>query len=732
MLRACKSAIRLPFFPPLVTEQLTLCRNQRLTLESLSKTAGEEMGDDSTFGVFRHYFAGKAAEEGEPNGFFLGQEASSYADALLSDAFNRNETDSIGEKILVHSVWMSVMHELHETIRGCLDDSAVESAAALDRAAAFWLGTGAESSNDNTFNTLYDLTEVGATTFNQDSVNLRIVESLNDLQRKIATEGKCSDNSQATLVRKDILGLMDLMKVPIVQNLFDAVLGSDDFERINTYRLAAAPLLHACNGEFAEQIDLADLTSLSESEKLDWAETLISSFSCFGLSCDDVGSYESNLQLDCNENDVLMIGDYQAFNSRARLDSFIDRDFVEIQILLEVQSYKAALELYEYGHHAPFSMYDLATNRLVPKPAKSFFDLYKNYYDDKTYDFIDVTVRRALSRQEEFQNASPKKIYEIITGILKYEAIVLTVQSAFEAATEQCQLETPESVDAVREYWDVGAALYIGSISGGTLGGQDYGQLLFSTSNALCPLFDTCFNGNSKTNNLIMQVLQNGRDSIVQEDCEVMAKLVQENILPSLEVILLQGTVANTAITGQLNFDSDDERLGTTYAFSRAILPLINEANRESAVVIEQNLRVGNEKPTTVDTPFDIINALQLALDDMEANCQDVGTLQSLTLSFCSPAYLQHPANRIAFGKYIFSDRTAALSMASISLDIQEILSAESLETAKHYLQRRAQCFQYKCAGQWSNVNCIFQHRIYQHHERGPSIQHIHVCHVRR
>lgn len=659
------------------------------------------MIDDATFVIYRNAFKEKGFHNGDKEGEYGVQSADFYADTIFADLIEREVVGIQAEVALVLHVWMAASHELHSVWNNCdTKYDTMESLAALDRATALWVGLEKTTTHDGYL--LYYLAESASTFFQKDTeeakVNTQILETLSSIQDNISTDLVCAKVANRTELHEKINRVNSWMIVPLLQKLIHFVMVGEKQELIQVYLAAVLPQVHSCDPNLASVLNFDTVGSLEQSKKLEWIRSLQNAFSCMRVTCDDVGMYKNSSHFpECQNNFMLNFTGHVVSHSDAGLYSRIDRDLHRLRILLKEGAINAALELYEYGYHAPFSLKNLAQSDVIPRPDSPLVDFYKYAYgneNDNAYTFVDQEVQRAFFREDEFQNMTSNQSSEVVLGLLSYHVSFLAVMSAFDISRQMCA-RNQSNTDALK-YWDIAAALYIGSIEGAVKGGEEGGQLLFGVSKALCAVFDTCLEGNSRVNILIIQSLTLGAKYIGEGECIALGNLIEEFIFPALQTVVIQGTLASAVtVASSGSRRANETSVGTVHAFARSLLPQVREASKEVAPVLEQNLLLPYASALTTATVYDVADALYTAMPDLATDCESVGTMESPSLSLCESVRLQNPTNQIAFGRYLFLDTQLAEHLASLALDIRDIRNVTSIDQALDIYQEGRHALQH-------------------------------------
>lgn len=264
------------------------------------------MKEDPFYSFFRHAFLSIGSNlENEELGSFDERPVTEYGNTLVLDLFALNVSHIKAEASIILNVWIWCVHELYNLLRACEQkdvDSQSKMNAALDIAAALWIGTDQSEGDNNSGNLLYNLAEQISVHFNQDhseaEVNSAILTGFRDIQLNIA-KGTCtSDASGYIKIRSIIKRLFGLMTVPLVQTLIHHIMepvmsGKSNF--IELYTLAIAARVEACNTTaFNAMLSLFVVGDFNEDNKDKAIQLIQNVYPCLDMSCKDVGKYRSN------------------------------------------------------------------------------------------------------------------------------------------------------------------------------------------------------------------------------------------------------------------------------------------------------------------------------------------------------------------------------------------------------------------------------------------------------
>jgi hypothetical protein len=435
------------------------------------------------------------------------------------------------------------------------------------------------------------------------------------------------------VVRKKVKILISFTNAFMVQMLLHyvenaAVTAGSDFVKL--YALAILPQISTCNENlFGTLVELTVYQDVTADTKETIIKTIQASYSCLGITCDDVGTYKGGQIPQCDDSieaGIPYLTEYLPLTD-VRRKAYIDRDIRAIEIFMMEGAYEAAKEYYLYGCYTFFSLSELAQNTFSPGPAP-VFDLFNTYYEGTDYDFAHNIIMDVLEGQAPFDTASRQQRTEIVAGILRSVVMYLSTLAELDSAVTECD-KTGNSTNTL-ELWDGGAAFFVGSSEGQLPGGMSGGQLVFALAKELCDSFGTCEpepENNAEINEVVVQALLFGSENLQAGKCDVVRTVLENSIKPTLLVPLIQGTLLAASESVSLEAGSDSGVLGALYAFSLSVLPAIDGANKDSAVQISKNSEFQLITKPVMDGLDSMFGAFRLALQATETDCGDIGVL---------------------------------------------------------------------------------------------------------
>jgi hypothetical protein len=714
-----------------------------VSLQSLSLNAKRDMSESPIYNIFRHAFLVLgSANEGETGGFFDGASIDQYADTIVNDLFDLEVDNIETEAALVMNVWMKIVHELFQVLTECSAEDSVSGLAALDKVAALWIGEGqVEGSNENG-HLLYVLAEKAGERFDQDDgeaeVNTKIIDLFLKMQLDL-TSGKCDTTAGYVAMRDNVKRLLGLMTVPLIQNLIHHTMnvqneGGSDF--VELYALATIPRVAACDpAAYDDELHLDVLRELTSSYSQQAIAATQKAFSCLGITCADVGSYMGGSVPQCQDPDGVTLAGYSTNRDGAREKSYLDRDVLQIEIFLKFEAYGSAMDWYTHGWNAAYSLQALARNEVIPSTSDSLYALFQSYYGDVTYP--DTLITNIIEMTPPYNTASTDQVRHLVTDTLKYVVSFLSTASALQFSIQECY---DSRTDSALQFWDTGAMMFIGSMEGELPNGNELGgEFLYTTAKELCAEFSTCVdslqgNGDvpaAAANEVIMAGLNGAINSLNSGSCDVAKGILESQILPTMAIPLLQGTLKYASFNAGLLAGTADASLAIGYAFSRAVLPLVDQALPASAETIKNQMEFQLTSKPVSGGFGGVADALRQAFSFLATSCADIGVFEDEPVDgdICDgssqpqpttsdsgvpgPAPTQSPVDPqlpkgpddIAFRRYIFTSTEVADGDGSFALDVRDMFNANSIEAARGVYENGSNALTSRLTGEVGTVS---------------------------
>jgi len=254
------------------------------------------MKQEPTFSLYRYTL-------GDDNQAYLGADVGIYAHTVVMTFFDESIFSSKSpstlpvEAIVALNVWGEVIHHLHQAVENCQNGN--YTTIPIDIAAAYWLGSLQQAGDASTGYLLYALAEVGGDMFGQavdsgqSKANANILELLKQAAIHLQFRDTCAN------LRVTINALISQMTAVLIQHLI-ANLKVQDQDRVKIFSNAVVPLLSDCNPSVFSFLKKKLITSSYTSGDVnDIINALQSTYSCLGLTCDDIGVYQQDLAMKC-------------------------------------------------------------------------------------------------------------------------------------------------------------------------------------------------------------------------------------------------------------------------------------------------------------------------------------------------------------------------------------------------------------------------------------------------
>lgn len=365
---------------------------------------------------------------------------------------------------------------------------------------------------------------------------------------------------------------------------------------------------------------------------------------------------------------------------RAKID--LDQRAIENELSSSPPAYSNAKNQYENGQYSIKSdgsnrtIQDLSVNDCkILKRGLPQFEIYNDYWVAKGFtpcNFGDELVTAALdgiaagtsgftfhpsddvTGSDDFRVQAIKKstVYDIIMMYTMYE-----IQDAFSDCTDGDFTNNTGSVKAI----DEAAAFHAGSLEGTVKGGVDglmttsgnVGKLMYALAEKRCENFGTCtadgsindspIEGYSAVNDNIMSRLIDLQSQMALANGGTMTgwscsdiEPVRDAIFSQMLVPLIQGTLRYLWKTDTAFGTASNKELGELWAFSTAILPMLDSVNPTAANAL-YNRAWGLDRDT--HNFASMKSMMEQSYSALGVSCADVNQLcdTSVTGSDCVP-----------------------------------------------------------------------------------------------
>lgn len=581
----------------------------------------------------------------DSEGQYLGHEAWDFADTIVQEAFDKGAPEKspiAAEAAVALNLWMQLTNELFETLSRCKDGTVNDSdgVRSIDEAAAYWIGDGQVTGDADKGHLLYalsermgDLFKTTASGINQAQANVNILRLLHQAKIELSLPAACSaDPATHRRLRHIVNQITSQMTLVNIQALIHNIRVGDR-SRVRIYAHAVVPLVAACSSPTFDYLrgKLIDFT-YNDIEVESIIASIYSTFPCFRLTCQDVGVHISETTSSCkDQSDKKSLAGYQPATSAGNF-AVLDLDILELDILMQMQAYGAAQDLYSFGKHTmsgldgdstELSLESLATDGsrgIVPQLGH-----IRDYYGGDDH-YADTIIRYAFSPVNHLENEGRRLV---VVGTVQFMIIYMAILQSMWTALGQCR----NGDSRAAESWDKAAAWIIGSLEGPTESGSSEGRLFWALGKDNCEEFNTCSQavpGSAAINDKIVLRLYTGLGAILANNCDEVATKVDE-LASLLTVPLIQGGLSVADRLRNSRAERKKQLLAEGYAYSQAIAPLVNSFDRDAAQTISDSFDV----VTNIALPkgmSSLVAAYRNSLSGLGVNCLDVGITSTIDI----------------------------------------------------------------------------------------------------
>jgi hypothetical protein len=640
------------------------------SLAAFSTNASETMAANPLFQIFVNAL-------GDEDGNYRGKDASMYANTIVEEMFDIGaETKSTlaSEAAVALNLWMELANELFQTVKHCKDKTLKDKDGihSIDEAAAYWIGDGQVAGDAGNGHLLYALAETmgdhfGTIIAGQSRANVNILRLFDQAKSEVSLSNACVENpASARRVRNVVNKIISQMAVVNIQALIHYLREDDEIDRVTIYSNAFVPLVSACNPTTFQYLKgkLLD-NSYLELDKEKIIDAILSTLPCFDLTCEDVGKHfsESATTKACTDpNPQSPLANYKPTSDVLEF-SKMDLDILELDILLKMEAYEAAQDLYSYGKHVSIGdgsgVSDLTLESLATTTGRSVvpeFESFKRYFSNDAR-YADTMIRNAF--QDESMSAVQKRavIVTIAQTMVMYMAIL---QSIYDSVGS-CSDSNPDRNSLAAQNWDKAAAFYIGKLEGSTENGSGDGVMLWALSKGLCDDFGTCSDEqqNARINEKISTLFFAGRGAISGGSCDELRKAAFK-LEPLLMVPLLQASIFSAELLAQRSPKDKEMAQAKAHVYAQAILPLIHSVDGDAASTIQKNFPIDGKAMR--DGIYAVASAFSKSIPGLGVNCEDVG--ESSEIDACTGSNSLSPGAKFGISVGVILGVFIAVSLA--------------------------------------------------------------------
>lgn len=293
---------------------------------------------------------------------------------------------------------------------------------------------------------------------------------------------------------------------------------------------------------------------------------------------------------------------------------------------MQMKAYRAAEDLYLYGRHVKgsnggsLSFAQLATTSersVVPE-----FDAFVRYYENDSY--ADTIILSALSGDSKFGWTDAQRRVVVVKSVQVLVMYFGALQSAYEAILECSSTAALRSAGS-SDSWDQAAAMLIGHLEGTETNGTAEGYMYYDLAQEHCKSFGTCQEDNTgvAVNDELISLLYSGRGAVLGNSCGGLRKAAGE-ISTLLLVPAIQGALISSIRLSESGDLNAALHRAEAYVYSRALLPLVDDANRNAATTIDNYL--GFPAPqSTKQTASEVFSAFAKVYPQLGVDCEIIG-----------------------------------------------------------------------------------------------------------
>lgn len=558
------------------------------------------------------YSLWKSADGGTAGGGdkeFDDQPVEFFGNSIVEDEYNKPSgynSQLTGMTIRAVIMWMATVQSIYEGVVFCATMTAEnypDLVNPIDKAAAFWIGN-QQNTDSMDGGSLYAWTRRMHRLFNSPAfdANNEILANLKQLKSDLdlCLEESKPDGEMDTILERMwsvAKNTTTAMTVPLMQNFLYSLAieagkvtapDSDQVDTMILFALVTLPQVMVCDeAGFKKLYDttVSKSSTFDSSLLSDTVTTLQKNYACLEISCAQVGTAPFMLGdwPVCQDFTAFSIAGYQEVSAQTMDVAKVDIDIRTIGMLLEVEAYDAASNVYKYGgvfkdNYQGFS----SIKSLESSSAQSV----KGDDLKQLYNAVNEIVYNAFDEESSmFQNASSLQRRVITEAYLvAITSHIYAIDSLFRA-DELCDDNGSEAIKA----WDTAVAVLVGWTEGSQDGGSsDNGVLFYNIAQYLCKEAGKCNAANdSEVNRQLIRRLKEGKQSILSKDC--VAAYTQANEIEKLLQTVLVDTVAYFA-RQIVEDESDEESIVEGYIFAQALTPIIDNVDSEASAVIRQNL----------------------------------------------------------------------------------------------------------------------------------------------
>jgi hypothetical protein len=289
---------------------------------------------------------------------------------------------------------------------------------------------------------------------------------------------------------------------------------------------------------------------------------------------------------------------------------------LEMDILMQMNAYKAAEHVYLYGKHARSNDGGRGQTLTIAHFATESQRLLGNYYESELYG--NTIIREALTGFSN-QTVVPSQRRSLVIRSCQVLVMHFTALQSLIDSLSDCSATAAS--DATTSL-DKAAAFLIGYLEGSEDGGSGYGYLHYDLAQEYCEEFGTCtVNDTAAANDQWVSLLYSARGAAISRSCDALRKETKR-MESVLMVPVIQATISAAARLSSPDYTDQDE--AEAFIFSRALLPLLEKVDPSASESISVALHL-NGRPASNMLGREVINTLAGVYDELGIDCKLIG-----------------------------------------------------------------------------------------------------------
>lgn len=632
----------------------------RKLTELSSELANEPIVEATPLFLFQLYgLGGRSINLSELSG------NAAYADSYVRSAI-QNGRSNASMAAMILNVWMYAGDILYKGMSTCEKKTEADNPSqfnvaggGLDEFIALWIGSGQTHGSSEGYS-LYALAEradrlfVSAEGTNSDTyVETALAEApVNKNLKLLYQEGASifSVPGVCTKYNPDspkqfwsvIKRIHTQMYIPLMQMLIISIL-EQDAVATELHATAIIPQVSQCRPSVYDRLKEELLEGEPNFQRTNVIlEDLLDIFSCFGITCSDIGTVVKDYGFKLPEclapRDNAPMALYKP-STDAQPIARIDLDVLQIRILTSMGSFRFAKLWYLYGRNSPrqrdsendpyefysLSEFAISTSR---RNAEPYYSAFISYHNDPKY--ADVLIQNTFDGIGKWDSTkSIEQRSAVITEASSFLVLYLHLIAQINDAVNYCNNVDEDGAYEMTHPWDEVAALTIGSLEGMNEGGSSSvldGQMIWGLGSRRGYQFETVNKqGYAKVNSRLEDLIYAGRGEIDAFQCDMLGQTAK-NIKTITLIPLLQSVLKYAILNDELPATSTSANLALGEIFALAIIPILQIYDPPSAQILEENMIIHSGIKPVRGGAQQVANAIGSAAYAMGISVRELGS----------------------------------------------------------------------------------------------------------